>query len=129
MSTEVATDHSIVLDPQAIEAINEAFVMIHAAYNYSDGIDIPWEKVESGEAIEMVENRRQLAREMERSFYRSLTNLIVGPQSHDGALKVWRDGPGSLYWKHEKSGYHGGLIFHRNHNPPANTLGSWSIHT
>lgn len=73
--------------------------------------------------------RRALYAQMEESFSRSMLQLIFNAQDYDGPLALHGDSsPGSFFWRHEKSGYHGGLIFHKNHSVDG-PVGTWSIHT
>jgi hypothetical protein len=76
-----------------------------------------------------VAERTKLVAEMENSFNRCMLQLIFQAQDYDGPLALHGDSsPGSFFWRHEKSGYHGGLIFHKNHSVDG-PVGTWSIHT
>jgi hypothetical protein len=73
---------------------------------------------------------RRLAAEMERSYYACLVQMMMVPQDHDGSLEITSDSAlASFFWRHEKSGYHGGMIFHKNHKVSGAVVGTWSVHT
>lgn len=131
MST-VEVDNQIVIDARAREKWNECQTQIEEAKIWADGDDIPWEQVgEHGEEIVLM--RRELVANMERSFHRSFMSLVMVSQHHDGPLKIFADAaPCSFFWRHEKSGYHGGLIYHRHYTKDGREplpVGTWSIHT
>lgn len=86
--------------------------------------------VDEAEDVPDLERRRYRFHEMEMSFYTNIAHLIFTYQTYDGELAIDRDGPGSFFWKHKRSGYHGGLIFHADYygNEPQ-PVGTWSIHT
>ncbi len=100
-------------------AYAEAVQMIGDAHLYA----------ENAENEEDLHDRRRAAVSMEQSFFYSLGRVITTSQQHDGPVIISRDGPGSLYWSHPKSGYHGGLIFHASKDSGTVKIGSWSVHT
>lgn len=100
-------------------AYTEAVQMIGDALVHADNAD----------SQEDLHNRRRAVTAMEQSFFYSLGRLITNSQHHDGPLEITRDGPGCLYWRHPKSGYHGGLIFHPTLDSGTVKIGSWSVHT
>ncbi len=102
-----------------LTAYNEARQMIGDAHLYAENADTE----------EDLHDRRRAAVSMEQSFFYSLGHVITTSQHHDGPVIISRDGPGSLYWSHPKSGYHGGLIFHQSRRFETVKIGSWSIHT
>jgi hypothetical protein len=71
--------------------------------------------------------------EMRDSLYNGMLHVMLTSTEHDGDVKVWPDGTKegkSFFWKHEKSGYHGGLIFHPIYKDGVKQeVGRWSIHT
>lgn len=73
--------------------------------------------------------RREIVHEMEHSLHRAMLTLMMQVNDHDGSLGVYRDMLACFFWRFEKSGYHGGLIFHKNHKEADAEVGTWSIHT
>lgn len=71
--------------------------------------------------------------QMASSLYEGLLHVMLTANSHDGEVEIWPDGPPdtmSFFWKHPKSGYHGGLIFHANYKDgKRQETGKWSVHT
>lgn len=123
--TTTLTDSTIVLTGSAQEAIREAMTMCHKAHAW-----ITTTLIEEGDYETVIRERIEAVREMEGSFHKSFVQLMLIPQGHDGELRFWRDMEGCLYWRHAKSGYEGGVIFHRNHKwPEESGIGSWSVHT
>lgn len=73
--------------------------------------------------------RREIVNQMELSLLRCLVHLFMVRQGHDGEVVISRNMVGGFFWRHPKSGYHGGLLFHKNHSIEDATVGTWSIHT
>jgi hypothetical protein len=121
-----------VVTTDAINKYRECLELIEQAHRWAQGEDIPWEQV-GDHGQEIVRERRERVADMERSFYKSFMHLITVSQHHDGPLTINADAaPGSFFWHHKKSGYHGGLIFHRawgNSGKDPMPYGTWSIHT
>jgi hypothetical protein len=135
MSTEQQVDTVVTLTPSALDAHREAIALISDARQWAEmllGYD--WSaQTDEGAAMREQETRRELVREMERSYHTNFLHLITMAQGFDGGLKFWRDTQACMFWRHEKSGYCGGLIFHRDHRysdvgDPL-TVGTWSVHT
>ena len=57
--------------------------------------------------------------DLQHSLLRSLITRFAGSR-HDGDLDVFLDAELSLFWRHPKSVYHGGINFHGNR---------WSVNT
>lgn len=131
------TTNTVTIAHAAIEVYGEAQSLIQHAHAWAQGADITneWIDAHSSEAaVALVERRREQAREMELSLYRSLVQLMFVPQTHDGPLRIERDSRVSFYWKHERSGYHGGLIYHASYEDSTDgrvqlPVGTWSVHT
>lgn len=86
--------------------------------------------VNEAEDEEQLATRREKFTEMSESFHRNIAHIIFTSQNHDGPVTLSRDGFGSFFWIHGKSGYHGGLIFHRSYGEDGDArIGTWSIHT
>lgn len=64
--------------------------------------------------------------ELSNNLLGNLVRLLQGT-SYDGPLHLSPDtAPLSLFFRYEKSGYHGAMIFHPDSN---GDTGRWSIHT
>ena len=132
MNARTSVTNAVTLAPEAVEVLHECEKALDQARNvWCSGVDIPWAQVEErGE--EIIRERLARVAQMERSFRVCLTRLIAGPQAHDGELRIYRDGPVDamcLFWRHERSGYHGGMIFHPDSRYPNARVGDWSLHT
>lgn len=113
-------DNRINFAHSAQVALQEANELINEARNRSYD-----QHIELGQ----IALRRQAVDEMERSLHVGLLHIMTTSQKHDGPVDITRDGMASFFWWHETSKYHGGLIFHRNHNIDDVIVGTWSIHT
>lgn len=120
-------DNVVHFKESANVAYREALDLIAGARNWAQGMDIDITDAKAAEA-EVYYRQAKLA-EMERSLLSNLVHLMTGPQAHDGPITVTRDMEASFFWHHEKSGYHGGLIFHQDSRPADVRVGTWSIHT
>lgn len=82
---------------------------------------------------EDLKQRRAQYASMERSFLSNAARLLFESNNpaHDGDLRIYPDGaPLSFYWRYERSGYHGGLIYHPIWDGEEKLpVGTWSIHT
>lgn len=129
----VANGAIVVMDASAIAAYHEAVQMIAHAQRWSEGTDLSWEVIsgDDGHAgVKIVNRRREQVAQMELSLYRSLAHLSTVAQDYDGPCHVHRDGEGAFFWRHTQSGYHGGIVYHANHeNGERLPVGTWSIHT
>ena len=114
-------DNIITLTNSGIQAHREAMTLLMEARAWADRV--------RPDATHTHVLARKLIEEMELSYYRNLCLLFTGAQEHDGPLTIHRDMEACFFWKHEKSGYHGGLIFHLNHQVKNASVGTWSIHT
>lgn len=131
MPEAATTDVEVTFTASAIDAHREARELITRAYAWAE--DLSFEDAVSPKGPEILEERRKLAIEMELSYLRNLAHITTMSQGWDGPLKVFRDSEACMFWRHEKSGYCGGLNFHRNHkySKPGEplTLGTWSVNT
>ncbi len=75
---------------------------------------------------ELVRAQREVI-EHQGSLLRNLVVRLVG-SDFDGDLDLFVDGtPLSLFWRHPKSGYHGGLLYHQDAKDEC--TGRWQSHT
>ena len=100
-------------------AHQEAMQMIADAHHHA----------ETADTEEQLADRRRAAVAMEQSFFVAVGHITTTSQAHDGPVVITRDGPGSLFWSHPKSGYHGAVIFHLSRHSGTVPVGTWSIHT
>lgn len=121
MATEVTTDNKVTIEASAIVKFRDAQELLHNAEIWVSGA------VDENDLA----SRRYRFHEMQDSFNRSMLLLMFHAQDYDGGLKVSGDSaPASFFWIHEKSGYHGGLIFHPSYRQgEVQPVGTWSIHT
>jgi hypothetical protein len=128
------TDTVIVLSLSAIDAMLEAEKLISDAHMWAENLtDL---RADIGEAMDerTLEARRAIVVKMRTSFYENFARLIRMTSGFDGhELRFYRDEQACLYWRHTKSGYEGGLVFHRNlsYSKAGDPLGvgEWSVHT
>lgn len=71
---------------------------------------------------------------MERSFWNCVSSLMLIHTEYDGDIEIWPEEGYSFFWRHAKSGLHGGMIFHHAYSvgvpeEDARKIGTWSIHT
>lgn len=77
---------------------------------------------------ELARNQREVIEQQWSLLTTLVSRLTGGANNYDGDLHIFPDSaPLSLFWRHEKSGYHGGLIFHQPYN--GQKVGRWSVHT
>jgi len=135
--TVVYTDSVININASAYETYIECMATIADAYHKwaSDHVvalrylDSFSDKIDFENAEKELVRRKAIAIEMELSFLRNWGMLTGQRFVHDGQVHIFRDGFCSFLWRYD-SGYHGGLIFHRNHQVKDNDkIGTWSIHT
>jgi hypothetical protein len=125
--TKITADHSVKIHGMAIDTFRECQQMIHDAYNWAYDPANYWDAgFDSDDAIRKQADNAKLALEMELSFLRNWSHITAMPIT-DGGITISRDGPGSFFWRYE-SGYHGGLIAHKNHATDG-PIFSWSLHT
>lgn len=134
MSTEAQTDSTIIITPQAHDAMREAQRAIIRAQQWMlslEGHEFTGTPADEAELT----RRRQLLHDMELSWYRGIESIMgLGA---GGTVKLFRDGWACIYWQlmnaEGKVGLNGGLILHRDHNysKPGEpiTVGTWSVHT
>lgn len=128
-------DTQVVITSSAHDAIREAKLLIANARLWADNLtDFDWSAHGDDDALKEQEQRRELVREMERSWLTNFTHVVTMASGWDGPeLRLWRDSEACVYWRHTKSSYEGGLIFHRDlrYSEPGAplTVGTWSVHT
>lgn len=132
--TEVAVDNHIRITDGAQQAFVEAQQKLIEARQWVENGEWFVEDeitISTGDEIQQrAQEYHDQLREMEYSLYSNLCHLFFARQDHDGLLEFWRDMEGSFFWKHTKSGYHGGLIAHPvYHNGERTPIYTWSIHT
>lgn len=121
----------VVMTASAIQAHIEAVAMMGAAAEWATGTGLTFEDAEGMErANREVKQRRNQVRLMQDSYWRCMARLMTVPQEHDGHVIVSRDGEASFYWRHVRSGYHGGIVLHAMYRDGERLpVGTWSTHT
>lgn len=129
----LAPDAQITLTASALDAHREAMQAISSAHQWAENLTNLREDL--GETMDeaTLYARRELVRNMERSYLSNFVHLIAMAQGFDGGLTFFRDGEACMYWRHANSGYCGGLILHRNRRYSNDgepiPVGEWSVHT
>jgi hypothetical protein len=77
--------------------------------------------INAADSYETLANAQRKALALQANLLRNLVRLLQSTD-YDGDLSLAVDGPMSLFFRHQKSGYHGAMIFHPN-------SGEWQIHT
>jgi hypothetical protein len=132
MTNDTVVTYTVTIAPEAIEEHRRCMSLIADAYAWASDYRVATDMANDNTAsmVEEYNKRQALAREMERSFLTNWSHLTTSAQEYDGPIRIMRDMWCGFFWKHEKSGYHGGLLFHRNYAVQNNDrIGTWSIHT
>lgn len=127
-----ATEHSAHVTEQARLRIDECRAAIEAARAWAMTCSDVAAEGPLDELRAISHDRLTKVAEMERSFLANLTRLVTSWSAHDGAITLYTDiAPLSFYWTHERSEYHGGLIYHPSYANGNERLpvGTWSVHT
>ena len=105
----------------------------HVQDQANDATELPNDLYEAGKGDYWLAERMERSQAMRQSWQRCLRSLLTNRRpDHDGDLHVFPDAYGdlSLSWRYDKSGYHGGVIFHPSTRPDAfDGEGAWQIHT
>lgn len=132
MST-ITEDKTVTLTGSALEAIIECRTLIANAHSWKQCADLSYEEAmkdngENGRRI--LEERVKKVAEMEESFYINFLSMIT--MGFGNEIRIMRDSEACFFFNFD-SGFHGGLIFHRDHSlsKPGEplTIGTWSLHS
>lgn len=118
-------DSTVTFTQSAKDAHSECVSALMEANQWAEHCD-------ADDTVETLNARRERFIAMQHSLYSNLAHLLTGGTAHDGPLTIWRDSECCFFWKYERSGYHGGLILHRDYAEHGNErlpVGRWSIHT